>query len=295
MICTKPFILASAISLALLMGCSSNDTAAELDTQAPTLEVIQPLFGAYHRAGEPLLMRVTATDNDALAQLRVEAYYEGDGHSHKEQLSWTWDTTWQAANAASIMPGTNPQQDITTWRFEATPPVPLEAQAGQYALHAQALDESGNASPLLVSDVYLYPAEAPRIYTPSYAVDSGEKVPLQEAIALNLRLPSTVPVALKLTCAIETLASLSDLTLTLYEYPNITATGAFIADFGLTTGEVKLQPKPGKPQNYTLTADMALSGAWFMAANTYRLIARATDAENRTAVYVWPVQPAVQP
>ncbi len=135
------------LSIAFLTFLSSCDDNGEniVDTEAPVIEVEDPVNGEYFPAGEHVHFEGMITDNEGLATFNVNIHNNFDGHDHGRVaatsedpalIKWSFDESFE-------IPG-NPKNYEAHLHDEIE--IPSETMAGPYHFIVQAIDAEGNST-----------------------------------------------------------------------------------------------------------------------------------------------------
>lgn len=112
-----------------LIACNKDD---DTDSTAPTVNIISPNEDDHFDHGDTIHFEASASDNEALSQMKVEIHFSEDGHTHKVQNEWEESRTYDLNGMSQ------------TIKDEFI--VPLDADTGFHHFIVIALDEAGNSS-----------------------------------------------------------------------------------------------------------------------------------------------------
>lgn len=146
-ILSKLSLFALISALFISCGDDDDDTTPE-DNQAPVIESasIEPAHGDEIKQGEYAHIEYHFTDNQALAEARIDIHWAGDGHSHKlahgDEVEFKWDTIIQLS-------GTEEEG-----HFDVK--IPYNAKVDPYHLTVEVVDEAGNKPDNFYQDFNIY-------------------------------------------------------------------------------------------------------------------------------------------
>ena len=116
----------------LFLGIALSGCGKDEDTEPPQITVNTPQDHAHFHPGGHFHVRADFTDNEELAQWKIDIHDNHDGHSHKVAHGWSVIRTGELSGKADSI------DEVIN--------IPEDAEHGDYHLLVFAIDAAGNES-----------------------------------------------------------------------------------------------------------------------------------------------------
>lgn len=138
------------LPLVAIVACTSE----QIDSEAP--EFTQVTINSSEeeqtvQTGTVLNMNMTATDDESVAQIKIDIHEAFDGHDHgkREQSSWTY---------VNILNTNGPAVNVSD-----SPTIPAEVASGPYHAVFRVLDDNGNEGAFIEREIVIENGSQPMI------------------------------------------------------------------------------------------------------------------------------------